>query len=72
MIWGHPIILLSREGKDKGRILNIKYSAGNWRWHYKGQEKKVKGKRRKGKGRWTREDGQRMTQVRGCKSGVKA
>jgi len=24
-------------GKDKGHILNIKYSAENWRWHYKGQ-----------------------------------
>ena len=30
-------------GKDKGRILNIKYSAGNRGWHYKGQISKKKG-----------------------------
>ena len=34
-----------RMGKDKGRILNIKYSAGNREWHDKGQGKKDKGER---------------------------
>jgi hypothetical protein len=39
-----------KKGKDKGRILNIKYSAGNRGWHDKGQGKKVKGERLKGRG----------------------
>ena len=29
-----------RKGKDKGRILNIKYSDGDRGWHYKGERKK--------------------------------
>jgi hypothetical protein len=34
---GLDLIFLVGQEKDKGRILNIKYLAENYRWHYKGE-----------------------------------
>ena len=42
---GKKIIFRLREEKNKGRILNIKYSARIMGWHDKGEREKEKGKR---------------------------
>jgi len=57
VFYHNSIHLCNPKRKDRGRILNIKYSAGNRGWHDKGQGKKVKGERIKVKGRWTMDDG---------------
>ena len=47
----------SLKRRDKGRILNIKYSAGN-------NKRKVKGKRTKGKGQREKDKGKRIKDER--------